>query len=154
MKLLFTRLWKTFLCYFLSDSYDDRQVQYQWTKLFLREHDMTEFYVEKQTLRLEPTSFITGTSGIGVQSWWCNELIKFALICLYAVFTAHAAARAILAPRHASPSSPALISCMIDHFLYLYWKRRFYSLKNVWLERLCRKSNSKLVTAIFFWFLT
>ena len=29
---------------------------------------MTEFYVENQTLRLESTSFITGTSGIGVQS--------------------------------------------------------------------------------------
>lgn len=44
-------------------SYDDRQVQYQWTKVHLREHDITEFYVEKPTLKMEATSFITGTSG-------------------------------------------------------------------------------------------
>lgn len=50
----------------LSDSYDDTQVQYKWIKAHLREHDMTEFYVEKQVLRLEATSFITGTSGLFV----------------------------------------------------------------------------------------
>ena len=48
----------------LSDSYDDSQVQYEWIKVSLKEHDMTEFYVEKQILRLESTSFITGSSGI------------------------------------------------------------------------------------------
>lgn len=48
----------------LSDSYDDTQVQYKWIEAHLREHDMTEFYVEKQVLRLESTSFITGTSGL------------------------------------------------------------------------------------------
>ena len=49
---------------FLADSYDDSQIQYKWIKVSLREHDMTEFYVEKQIVRLESTSFITGTSGI------------------------------------------------------------------------------------------
>ena len=49
---------------FLLDSYDDSQVQYQWIKVSLKEHDMTEFYVKKQILRLESTSFITGSSGI------------------------------------------------------------------------------------------
>lgn len=48
----------------LSDSYDDNQVLYEWIKVSLKEHDMTEFYVEKQILRLESTSFITGSSGI------------------------------------------------------------------------------------------
>lgn len=48
----------------LSDSYDDSQVQYEWIKVSLKEHDMTEFYVEKQILRLESTSSITGSSGI------------------------------------------------------------------------------------------
>lgn len=46
------------------DSYDDSQVQYEWIEVSLKEHDMTEFYVEKQILRLESTSFITGSSGI------------------------------------------------------------------------------------------
>ena len=50
----------------LLDSYDDTQVKYEWTNVHLREHDMTEFYVEKQFLRLEYTSFITGTSGLFV----------------------------------------------------------------------------------------
>ena len=50
----------------LLDSYDDTQVKYEWTKVHLREHDMTEFYVEKQIHRLESTSFITGTSGLFV----------------------------------------------------------------------------------------
>ena len=50
----------------LADSYDDTQVQYEWIKAHLREHEMTEFYVEKQTLRLESSSFITGTSGLFV----------------------------------------------------------------------------------------
>lgn len=48
----------------LSDSYDDSQVLYEWIKVSLKEHDMTEFYVEKQILRFESTSFITGSSGI------------------------------------------------------------------------------------------
>lgn len=48
----------------LSDSYDDSQVQYEWIKVSLKEHDMTEFYVEKQILRLESTLSITGSSGI------------------------------------------------------------------------------------------
>ena len=39
-------------------------MQYEWIEAHLREHDMTEFYVEKQVLRLESTSFITGTSGL------------------------------------------------------------------------------------------
>ena len=42
------------------DSYDDTQVLYEWSKVSLKEHDMTEFYVEKQVIRMEPTSFITG----------------------------------------------------------------------------------------------
>ena len=50
----------------LLDSYDDTQVKYEWTKVHLREHDMTEFYVEKQIVSLESTSFITGTSGLFV----------------------------------------------------------------------------------------
>ena len=37
---------------------------------------MTEFFVEKATLRLEATSLITGTSGIGIVSRLCNEFMK------------------------------------------------------------------------------
>ena len=47
----------------IPDSYDDNQVMYRWSKVSLTEKDMTEFYVVKEILRLEATSFITGTSG-------------------------------------------------------------------------------------------
>ena len=44
---------------FLSDCYDDTQMQYEWIEAHIREHDDTEFYVEKEVLRLESTSFMT-----------------------------------------------------------------------------------------------
>ena len=33
---------------------------YEWSKLSLKERDMTEFYVHEQSLRLESSAFITG----------------------------------------------------------------------------------------------
>ncbi|KAK2569732.1 hypothetical protein P5673_005570 [Acropora cervicornis] len=42
-------------------SYDDSQVKYEWSSVKLREKDMTEFYVDKESLRAESTIFITGT---------------------------------------------------------------------------------------------
>ncbi|CAH3116662.1 unnamed protein product [Pocillopora meandrina] len=50
-------------CMYENIFYDDSQVLYEWIKVSLKEHDMTEFYVEKQILRFESTSFITGSSG-------------------------------------------------------------------------------------------
>ena len=43
----------------LSDCYDDTQMQYEWIEAHIREHDDTEFYLGKQVLRLESTSFMT-----------------------------------------------------------------------------------------------
>ncbi|XP_067026321.1 glycine receptor subunit alpha-3-like isoform X1 [Acropora muricata] len=42
-------------------SYDDSQVKYEWSSVKLREKDMTEFYVDKESLKVESTMFITGT---------------------------------------------------------------------------------------------
>ena len=49
------------ISWILADSYDDSQVKYEWSSVKLREKDMTEFYVDKESLKVESTMFITGT---------------------------------------------------------------------------------------------
>ena len=104
---------------------------------------MTEFCVEKPTLRLEATSFITGTSGISFQSWLCNELMKFALISWrvsllptqphfrHAIYIRRAHQPRLQGPVNEATSLHAFISRLIDHLTSLpdlLWEKNYRSL--------------------------
>ncbi|XP_078353528.1 gamma-aminobutyric acid receptor subunit gamma-1-like isoform X2 [Oculina patagonica] len=64
-------------------SYDDSQVQYKWIKVSLREHDMTEFYVEKETHRLESTAYITGTHTAAVAEFQIRRRLQHFILGFY-----------------------------------------------------------------------
>lgn len=64
-------------------SYDDSQVMYKWIKVSLKEHDMTEFYVEKQIIRLESTSFITGTHTAAVAEFKIKRRLQHFIVGFY-----------------------------------------------------------------------
>ncbi|XP_066015169.1 gamma-aminobutyric acid receptor subunit rho-2 isoform X1 [Pocillopora verrucosa] len=68
---------------FAAYSYDDNQVLYEWIKVSLKEHDMTEFYVEKQILRLESTSFITGTHTAAVVEFKIKRRLQHFIVGFY-----------------------------------------------------------------------
>ncbi|CAH3030728.1 unnamed protein product [Porites evermanni] len=68
---------------FAAYSYDDNQVMYRWSKVSLTEKDMTEFYVVKEILRLEATSFITGTHTAAIAEFQIRRRLQYYIMEFY-----------------------------------------------------------------------
>ncbi|XP_068727410.1 gamma-aminobutyric acid receptor subunit alpha-5-like [Montipora capricornis] len=64
-------------------SYDDTQVRYEWSKLSLKERDMTEFYVHEQSLRLESSAFITGAHTAAVAEFQIRRRLQHYIMGFY-----------------------------------------------------------------------
>ncbi|XP_015758681.1 PREDICTED: glycine receptor subunit alpha-1-like [Acropora digitifera] len=64
-------------------SYDDSQVKYEWSSVKLKEKDMTEFYVDKESLRAESTMFITGTHTAVVAEFQVRRRLQHFIMGFY-----------------------------------------------------------------------